>query len=524
MLKKPPEREPSKESGLDEAIESKTAETSLGARARFASQSLAPTEKTPLLLPTSTTAPVSLNTKALNIPKIQMVTALPPPKGSSAVVTAQPSSTSWREDDLAQAGRDYHRNVAFYRPRLLDSEGKAMGDSLASTAHVPPPRLLRNGVLPTGARRPFSYAAPEEIHGRFPLPTVQRFLTEDLSGSDSDSGHPLKSVLKWTPAKTSSLPPSRRRIGRVKWRNDVRGSPFQRIAEASDSDGAASAPEFSLLSPEESMFGRRRGLLPGQEIYTATEYKDWNRRPGDDDFAPLSLFEPSVQRPVLGVQRLFSSADQLLPPLRRTFITDFASHSLPPQFIEEPVSLPRVPVVPVRPLKIRSSSLPPNRLLEDAVTPPRFSSPFLPRRTPGEPVPIDSLLSPSTVGIGAGSTTNAPLSGIITIHVLDGRGLKIPDRTGDETDELYCVVEIDGEHRARTSVSSWEQRFQWMEAFEIDGIAAKRCDFYVYSWHPRYKHKLCHRGTLNMTEIYFDTAGGTLAHPERKFALSLEPR
>ncbi len=79
------------------------------------------------------------------------------------------------------------------------------------------------------------------------------------------------------------------------------------------------------------------------------------------------------------------------------------------------------------------------------------------------------------------------LTGLLVVHVLEGRGLRVPDKQRHWTEELYCVLEVDGQHRARTGVSTPSQRYRWHESFEIDAIDARQTDFYIYSWHPQYR-------------------------------------
>ncbi len=53
---------------------------------------------------------------------------------------------------------------------------------------------------------------------------------------------------------------------------------------------------------------------------------------------------------------------------------------------------------------------------------------------------------------GPGVPIPTSLTGLLVVHILEGRGLKIPERQKDWTDEMYCVLELDGEHRARTGM------------------------------------------------------------------------
>ena len=54
------------------------------------------------------------------------------------------------------------------------------------------------------------------------------------------------------------------------------------------------------------------------------------------------------------------------------------------------------------------------------------------------------------------------LSGILSLHLLSGRGLRTGGRSRRIRD-LYCVVEVDHIHKARTVVRSGGVSFDWDE-------------------------------------------------------------
>lgn len=61
------------------------------------------------------------------------------------------------------------------------------------------------------------------------------------------------------------------------------------------------------------------------------------------------------------------------------------------------------------------------------------------------------------------------------------------------TRDLYCVLESDRIHKARTVVRSGDLVFDWDETFELDLFSNRELDFLVYSWDPQYRHKLCYK-------------------------------
>ncbi|GIY48070.1 rho GTPase-activating protein 100F [Caerostris extrusa] len=107
-------------------------------------------------------------------------------------------------------------------------------------------------------------------------------------------------------------------------------------------------------------------------------------------------------------------------------------------------------------------------------------------------------------------------SGLLWIHLLSGRGLK-PTGHADHFRDLYCVIECDRIHKARTVIRTGEHSFDWDEIFEIDLVENREVAFLLYTWDPRFRHKLCYKGTLHLSALLRES-------PVHSLALKLEPR
>ncbi|KAF9811046.1 hypothetical protein SFRURICE_011843 [Spodoptera frugiperda] len=128
---------------------------------------------------------------------------------------------------------------------------------------------------------------------------------------------------------------------------------------------------------------------------------------------------------------------------------------------------------------------------------------------------------PATGGLSASMTglsrLSGGISGMLWVHLLAGRGLR-PSPSGASPGsppsgplapaqppvaprDLYCVLECDRVHKARTVVRTGELQFDWDESFELDLVDNRQLDVLVYSWDPQHRHKLCYRGAVTLPDL-----------------------
>ncbi|XP_013137003.1 PREDICTED: rho GTPase-activating protein 100F isoform X1 [Papilio polytes] len=141
-------------------------------------------------------------------------------------------------------------------------------------------------------------------------------------------------------------------------------------------------------------------------------------------------------------------------------------------------------------------------------------------------------LSSSMTGLSR--LSGGGLSGMLWIHLSGGKELRTHP-TGHSPDtppsgplapiqppvtprDLYCVLECDRVHKARTVVRTGELNFEWDESFELELVDNRQLDVLVYSWDPQHRHKLCYRGFALLPDVL------TVAPPLHQVAIKLEPR
>ncbi|XP_072378931.1 rho GTPase-activating protein 100F isoform X1 [Diabrotica undecimpunctata] len=144
-------------------------------------------------------------------------------------------------------------------------------------------------------------------------------------------------------------------------------------------------------------------------------------------------------------------------------------------------------------------------------------------------------LSQLAAGPG-GMPSDEPISGMLWVHLLAGRGLRPSTGTSAATTpvtpsggapaaiagptavrDLYCVLECDRVHKARTVVRTGDLVFDWDESFELDLVNNRELDLLIYSWDPQYRHKLCYKGSVYLPTLL-------KSGPIHQLALKIEPR
>ncbi|XP_045515888.1 rho GTPase-activating protein 100F [Pieris brassicae] len=139
-------------------------------------------------------------------------------------------------------------------------------------------------------------------------------------------------------------------------------------------------------------------------------------------------------------------------------------------------------------------------------------------------------LSTSMTGL---SRISGGVSGMLWVHLLAGRGLRpapsgsspgsppsgplAPPQPPVAPRDLYCVLECDRVHKARTVVRTGELQFDWDESFELELVDNRQLDVLVYSWDPQHRHKLCYRGAVTLPDLLARSSSHQLA-------IRMEPR
>ncbi|XP_030371660.1 rho GTPase-activating protein 100F [Scaptodrosophila lebanonensis] len=314
-----------------------------------------------------------------------------------------------------------------------------------------------------------------------------------------------------------------------------------------ESDGNISAPEFDARRSRDL----RQRITASPSIFTADEYRAWLRRaPSSSAIAE----QMRMTRDMFSQQRShrFScSAENIHDALKNTeSIYSSRTGILGAGTLDRNLGLTRpISALPVRSMSsqhiggassIRSPSIRRMRqLLELSAGPASPSGSIMSTGGHQSPAPTPSATLPRPhrqIDINPAEFAKYKLdkpivdiggvSGMLWIHLLAGRGLRTAPELGAQhaaanqqnlTRDLYCVIECDRVHKARTVVRSGDLQFDWDESFELDLVGNKQLDVLVYSWDPQHRHKLCYRGAISLSAVLRQS-------PLHQLALKVEPR
>nr|XP_040228557.2 rho GTPase-activating protein 100F isoform X2 [Anopheles coluzzii] len=430
-------------------------------------------------------------------------------------------------------------------------------------APPPQPRAPKYGPSPLGAtgslqrrsRPALDYSSDTEATIG-PRPSYYYYNHPAMAASGTMGGRGSTQALGGGPefAKFNSLP--RERPGAT--RLGLRGRITDRLQD--EADGNVSAPEYSLPIRRDIRDLRNR-ITASPSIFTSDEYRAWLRR------APSSSAiceQMRASRDLLNQQRAhrFSCSAENIHDVLKNTEHIYSSrtglgmggagagggvvggtldrHSMA-------AGGPRMSSLPVRslssqhiggPSSIRSPSVRRMRQLLELTqgagvggVPGSVVAALTGHQSPA-PTPSTTLpRAHRQIDINPAEYTKYKLdkpvvdavgmSGMLWIHLLAGRGLRAMSETSQIQQplirDLYCVLECDRIHKARTVVRSGDLQFDWDESFELDLVCNKQLDVLVYSWDPQHRHKLCYRGALSLTTLLRQS-------PIHQLALKVEPR
>ncbi|XP_045134563.1 rho GTPase-activating protein 100F-like isoform X3 [Portunus trituberculatus] len=305
-------------------------------------------------------------------------------------------------------------------------------------------------------------------------------------------------------ARSNSLPRhSSRHRGGSHVRFEARGGP---AVSEDESDGAVSAPEM----PTGTERAARRARLPSSpSIFTSDEYRAWmSRAPSTSAIYERIRQSHETLRTQRGGLRFTYSADNLTDKSRDEAPYYMQRLHLGPGAVGAAGSATR------QLGRLEGQSRRMRAALEEARGVPH------PSPTRGRPALRLIDINPAEflkykVGVGNMGGVSEGVSGMLWVHLLAGRGLKAAGRS--EFRDLYCVLECDRVHKARTVVRTGDLNFDWDETFDLDLINNKELDFLIYSWDPQFRHKLCYKGSVHLVSLLKES-------PLHQLALKIEPR
>lgn len=113
-------------------------------------------------------------------------------------------------------------------------------------------------------------------------------------------------------------------------------------------------------------------------------------------------------------------------------------------------------------------------------------------------------------------TNNSVYTGLLSTHLFSAHGLKSARTV---LRDLYCVLQLDGAHVARTMIRTGAINFDWDEKFDMEADKSRNFFVHIYSWDPNTRHRLCFTASLPLYALL--TGSSKDIH---KVALRLEPK
>uniref|UniRef100_A0A8D9BH80 Rho GTPase-activating protein 100F n=1 Tax=Cacopsylla melanoneura TaxID=428564 RepID=A0A8D9BH80_9HEMI len=330
-------------------------------------------------------------------------------------------------------------------------------------------------------------------------------LPRDVRGTTSRPLQPMSTL----PSSASS---------RVRFERDKRNLLDQ---HSYDSDGALSAPEIPLNKRKD-----RGRLTSSPSVFTADEYRAWmSRTPSSSAIfdrirgststsAASSIIRQKGQRFTFSAENIPERTRQseLLYNYRPGHLSAIATLD---RHADRSTSLKRIKHLLELEQKHLANATREKEMLQDRARVLEIN--------PAE------FLKYKVESAKPGTDEAPPVSGLLWVHLLAGRGLRAHSGNTNgsttapsapelgATRDLYCVLECDRIHKARTVVRTGDLVFDWDETFELDLVGNKELDFLIYSWDPQYRHKLCYKGSVHMATLLKES-------PIHQLALKIEPR
>ncbi|XP_060853479.1 rho GTPase-activating protein 100F-like isoform X1 [Rhopalosiphum padi] len=429
--------------------------------------------------------------------------------------------------------RPYRQSQTLMRSGLRSSAGAGSGTRLVSQYSQGSSRTLPRHLdyasdteaTKVTSTSPYYYRGSSQISGVSNISRLQGSST--ISRSNSLRSNSLPRDIRTPRTPLSSLNTSLRGSLRRYNTQDNPKISSSLLSDHEDSDGNLSAPEFQMR--------RKNRLVSSPSVFTADEYRAWmSRAPSTSAIYDRirNVCDPSLKQQK--VQRFTFSAENLPERTRHSELMSYSGTNADLRPFRG-LGSPALPSATTSTLDrhTRTSSLRRIRHLLE------LEAKHLGRRSPSSTSDLQAdrarvlEINPAEfLKYKFEKTTidNAPpISGLLWVHLLAGRGLRATPTTvlpGQPTNvmaatgssrDLYCVLECDRVHKARTVVRTGDLVFDWDETFELDLLSNKELDFLIYSWDQQYRHKLCYKGSVHLASLVRDS-------PVHQLALKIEPR